>query len=78
MEEGASEGVPGEVAAEPLTAPWSRQAPAGEEPKPARNPSERINADQVVREKLEVEPGSYRFYVPMVTGDWDKVEKLRI
>ncbi len=78
VEEGASEGVPGEVAAEPLTAPWSRQAPAGEEPKPARNPSERINADQVVREKLEVESGSYRFYVPMVTGDRDKVEKLRI
>ena len=78
VEEGASEGVPGEVAAEPLTAPWSRQAPAGEEPKPARNPSERINADQVVREKLEVEPGGYRFYVPMVTGDRDKVEKLRI
>lgn len=78
VEEGASEGVPGEAAAEPLTAPWSRQAPAGEEPKPARNPSERINADQVVREKLEVESGSYRFYVPMVTGDRDKVEKLRI
>lgn len=78
VQEGASEGVPGEVAAEPLTAPWSRQAPAGEEPKPARNPSERINADQVVREKLEVESGSYRFYVPMVTGDRDKVEKLRI
>ena len=78
VQEGVSEGVPGEVAAEPLTAPWSRQAPAGEEPKPARNPSERINADQVVREKLEVESGSYRFYVPMVTGDRDKVEKLRI
>lgn len=67
-----------EEAVEPLTAPWSRKAPVADERNHARTPAERINADDVEREALAVDAGSYRFYVPMVTGDRDKVEKLQL
>ncbi len=63
---------------QPLTGAWSRQTPPADEANHARNAAERINVDNVTREKLEVAQGSYRFYVPMVTGDRDKVEKLQL
>ncbi|MGN0867053.1 MAG: ShlB/FhaC/HecB family hemolysin secretion/activation protein [Oligosphaeraceae bacterium] len=63
---------------QPLTGPWSRQTPPADEANHARNAAERINVDNVAREKLEVAEGTYRFYVPMVTGDRDKVEKLQL
>ena len=67
-----------EEVVEPLTAPWSRKAAVADERNHARTAAERINVDNVEREKLAVDAGSYRFYVPMVTGDRDKVEKLQL
>lgn len=67
-----------EKVAQPMTAPWSKKTVEADEANHARTSRDAINADNVEREKLEVASGSYRFFVPMVTGDKEKVEKLQV
>lgn len=63
--------------AEPMTAPWGHRPETAEAPATARDGS-RVKAENAQGEKLNVGAGPFRFYVPMVTGDRDKVEKLSV
>lgn len=62
---------------EALTAPWGAKAADAGKVVPARDGS-RVDASNSQVEKLNIGAGPYRFYVPMVTGDRDKVEKLQV
>lgn len=66
-----------EQQSEAMTAPWGRKPENVQTPVTARDGS-RVNAENAQGEKLNVGAGPYRFYVPMVTGDRDKVEKLQV
>ena len=62
---------------QPLTGAWSTTA-AKEDKPAAMFDGTTVNADKAERPAPQVDAGSYRFYVPMVTGDKDKVEDLQI
>lgn len=60
-----------------LTKSWAKEQPVASSAAVTRN-GEAINVDNMTRETLSVEGDGYTFYVPMVTGDKDKVENLQI
>jgi len=60
----------------PLTKSWAKEKPGCNGKAVTRN-GEAINVDNMDRGSMDAD-GSYSFYVPMVTGDKEKVEKLQI
>ena len=73
QEEAAPEAAPEERS---VTMPWTRRAPADDRA-PSRDGTA-IGASNIENEKMAGGTEKHRFYVPMVTGDKEKVEKLQL